>query len=191
MTRDEDFQQLRQLQLSSVGYLLIRSAQLWNERGIGRVNADRPAFVFREAHTRMVPHLLDPAGIRITELARRLSVTKQAVGVLIAEMVDARLVRLSVDPEDGRAKLVSLTAEGARAMARGTGLLLEIEKDLARVFGKRRMRVLGQLLGELLEVMEMQGSGIRKGGVLEPAREMGSPRARRDRRGSTRRPQRG
>ena len=35
--------------------------------------------MLREAHTRLLPYLQDPAGIRITDLAQAVGVTKQAV----------------------------------------------------------------------------------------------------------------
>ena len=47
MTLDE----LRRRQHQSVGYLLIRAGQLWNERAIAGVNALAGAPVLRESHT--------------------------------------------------------------------------------------------------------------------------------------------
>src|ERR1044072_3938453 len=121
--RDGRIPEQRRLQASAVGYLLIRSGQLWNDRAIRRVNAEARGPVLREAHTRLLPHLLEPDGIRITELARRLSVTKQAVQPLVADMVEAGVLRMEIDPDDARARRVILTAHGFAAMRHGTGIL--------------------------------------------------------------------
>lgn len=170
--------ELKRLQLQSVGYLLIRSAALFNERGIRLVNQGKPGFVFREAHTRLVPHLLEPEGVRISDLAKRLSVTKQAIQVLVAELNEAGIVRLATDPEDGRARRVMLTARGARAIEHGTGLLLEIEAELALALGSGRMRVLGNLLRGLLSTLEASPAGELEAPPGPGRDRRGSPAAR-------------
>src|ERR687897_1726580 len=52
------------------------------------------------------------AGTRLTELARRAGVTKQAMMVVVDELEVRGFVRRTPDPEDGRAKVVRLTARG-------------------------------------------------------------------------------
>src|ERR671910_1212228 len=52
------------------------------------------------------------AGTRLTELARRAGVTKQAMMVVVDDLEARGLVRRTPDPEDGRAKVVRLTARG-------------------------------------------------------------------------------
>lgn len=153
--------QVRKLQARSVGYLLIRCGQLWNDRGVARVNAQQQPGTptFREAHTRLLPHLLEPGGIRLTELARRLSITKQAVQPLVADLVAARVVELVEDPDDARARRIVFTAFGLESMNRGTGELLRIEAELSRAFGAREMKALGKLLTRLLPVLEQDRQG--------------------------------
>ena len=51
-------------------------------------------------------------GTRLTELARRGGVTKQAMMVVVDDLEVRGLVRRTPDPEDGRAKVVRLTARG-------------------------------------------------------------------------------
>jgi len=148
--------EVRRLQASSVGYLLIRSGQLWNERAIRKVNAEGRGPALREAHTRLLPHLLAPDGIRITELARRLSITKQAVQPLVADMVEAGVLRMEDDPDDARARRVILTAHGFAAMRHGTGILLDIEAALGRALGKSAMAELRRLLTTLLAELERE-----------------------------------
>ena len=62
---------------------------------------------------------IDPEGTRATVLARRTKMTKQAVGELVRYLVGEGYVSIAADPADRRAKLVSLTAEGWRAIAVG------------------------------------------------------------------------
>lgn len=142
------------MQESSLGFALIRCGQLFNERGMAQVNAEAGAPLLREAHTRLLPHIQDPAGVRITELARRLGVTKQAVQQLVADMLEAGVVKVLDDPDDARAKRVVLTDIGVNAMQHGTGILLAIERELSAKLGEQKTRRLHALLSELLPVLE-------------------------------------
>jgi DNA-binding MarR family transcriptional regulator len=140
-------------QADSAGFLLIRCAQLWNDRAIARVNAEAQRPVLREAHTRLLPHLMAPEGVRIVDLARTLGVTKQAVAPLVQELADEGVVEVAPDPQDGRAKRATLTAHGRAAMLHGTGVLLDIERELAAQLGAAHMRALKDALTALHGVL--------------------------------------
>ena len=147
-------EQLRKRQADSLGFLLIRCGQLWNERGIHQVNAEAGGAVLREAHTKLLPHLQAPEGIRITALAEQMGVTKQAVQPLVAELAEQGVVRVESDPDDARARRVTLTALGVEAMLHGTGVLERIERDVAPTLGKKELKALKQSLRRLLAALE-------------------------------------
>lgn len=147
-------ERLQKRQADSLGFLLIRCGQLWNERGIAQVNLEAGAPVLREAHTKLLPHLQAPEGIRITALAERVGVTKQAVQPLVAELSEQGLVRVEPDPDDARARRVTLTALGVDAMLHGTGVLERLERDVAPALGKAEVKALKQSLRRLLAVLE-------------------------------------
>jgi len=145
---------LRRLQARSLGFVLIRCGQLFNDRGLAQVNTEVGRPMLREAHTRLIPHLQTPDGIRVTTLAQKLRVTKQAVQQLVADMVELGVVRIAPDPDDARARRVVLTALGLAAMMDGTNKLLDIERTVAARLGKRETKQLHELLSDLLVVLE-------------------------------------
>jgi len=55
---------------------------------------------------------LDLNGTRVSALARRAGMTKQAMGELVSQCSTLRLVVTSADPSDKRARLVQFTPEG-------------------------------------------------------------------------------
>jgi DNA-binding MarR family transcriptional regulator len=55
---------------------------------------------------------LDRDGTRLTELASRAGMTKQAMGELVDQCVDIGLVERITDPTDKRAKIVQFTRTG-------------------------------------------------------------------------------
>ncbi|MEM8591492.1 MAG: MarR family winged helix-turn-helix transcriptional regulator [Pseudomonadota bacterium] len=71
-----------------------------------------------------------PSGTRASDIAKGRAITKQAVQEQVTRLVKRGYVEVTPDPEDRRAKRVTLSAKG-RAMARA---FVEIKKDLhARV----------------------------------------------------------
>lgn len=150
---------VEKLQAGSLGYVLLRASQRWGDRAIAMVNREAQALgreqpPLREAHTRLLPHLQTPGGIRITELARRVGVTKQAVQPLVAELAAQGLVRLEADPADARARRAVLTEFGLEALTHGTGVLLHIESLVAPGLGKREAAQLKKLLKKLVAELE-------------------------------------
>lgn len=124
--------------------LLFKAARLLNERAIARVRS-RTNQPVRVAHTTLLPHV-DLDGTRLTDLAGRLGVTKQAAGQLVDELVDMGMLERAPDPADARAKLVRFTKRGKAAIFDGLAVLEEIEGEVERLVGAPRMRTLHEVL---------------------------------------------
>src|SRR5688500_8811405 len=113
--------------------LLFRAARLVNERAVAAARS-AGATGLRLAHAQLFPHIAFD-GVRLTEIARRLEVSKQAIGPLIDDLVAAGMVERITDPSDQRAKLIRWTRRGARALDHGLGVLRELERELADAVG--------------------------------------------------------
>lgn len=134
--------------------LLFKAARLANERALDRAAA-HPAAAgarVRPAHTALFPHL-DFDGVRLTELAARTGVTKQAVGQLVDDLVEIGMVERIPDPQDRRAKRVRFSRLGYAALMHGLGVLRDVEADLRAAVGDRRMRELHETLRLLIEAL--------------------------------------
>src|SRR5215213_7676799 len=62
---------------------------------------------------------IDDDGTRLTELAERSGLTKQAVGEVVADLEELGYVERVPDPADRRAKTIVLTRRGRDALAAG------------------------------------------------------------------------
>ena len=98
-------------------------------------------------------------GTRLTELARRAGVTKQAVMVVVDELEVGGFVRRTADPEDGRAKVVRLTARGRTLAAECRRAVAAVEARAKRTLGGRRYESLREALDLLLESEEEEDNG--------------------------------
>jgi DNA-binding MarR family transcriptional regulator len=141
--------------------LLFKASRLANERALARLAATAPgaAARVRPAHTALFPHL-DFDGVRLTELAARAGVTKQAVGQLVDDLVQVGMVERVPDPADRRAKRIRFSRFGYAALMHGLGVLREIEGELTAAVGDRRMRDLHETLKLLIGALEPAGRAL-------------------------------
>jgi DNA-binding MarR family transcriptional regulator len=131
--------------------LLFRAARLVNERAVAHAR-DAGATNLRLAHTQLFPHIAFD-GIRMTEIAKRLEVTKQAIGPLVDDLVAAGMVERIPDPSDQRAKLIRWTRRGRRALEHGLGVLAQLERDVAATVGAARMSSLADTLQAVIAAL--------------------------------------
>ena len=87
-------------------------------------------------------------GLRLTELAEREGVSKQAMSEMVADLVRLGYLRTKPDPDDGRAKLITFTAKGRRAVDAAMIAFRTIERRLGKAVGGQDMkRIRHSLLG--------------------------------------------
>jgi DNA-binding MarR family transcriptional regulator len=82
---------------------------------------------------------LGAGGIRISDLARRLGVSRQAAQKTVSELEQAKLVATEVDPSNSRAKIVSLTALGETNVAVVLEVYSQVELKLSKRVGASKM----------------------------------------------------
>lgn len=93
--------------------------------------------------------LVGDSGARLTELAARLGISKQAVNQTANQIERAGYIARTPDPADGRAKIVALTAGGRELVADGSHLLAEVEQQFVDLLGKRKINKLSKQLANL------------------------------------------
>jgi DNA-binding MarR family transcriptional regulator len=137
---------LEAVKRASWAQLLIKCARLVNERALASLATPAQGPRIRAAHTALFPHV-DLEGTRLTVLARRLGISKQAVGQLVDELETIGVFVRVPDPSDRRAKLIQFTDRAGATILDGMAKLREIEEELAAVIGRGRA---GQLYEALL-----------------------------------------
>jgi DNA-binding MarR family transcriptional regulator len=104
----------------------------------------------RPAHNAVFANI--PAeGIRLTDLAERAGMSKQAMGELVADLENLGYLRRGPDPSDGRARLIQLTDRGWQAISVALRAFDRIESDLAKRIGRQRMKEFRKTLTDLTQ----------------------------------------
>jgi DNA-binding MarR family transcriptional regulator len=96
---------------------------------------------------------LDDAGTRVSVLAERAGVTKQAMAQLVVHLEEHGYVERMPDPGDGRAKLVRATARGREVFAIAREQMAVVDERLRERLGEAKLRRLSALLQELGEAL--------------------------------------
>lgn len=146
-------QQVEEAKRSSVAQLLFRCARLLNGQAVARLRERSGQEGLRVVHTRLFPHI-DLEGTRLTELAKRLEVSKQAASQWVDELSAMGVLEKVADPSDGRARLIRFSQEGQTGLLAGLALLRDVEGELAQEFGVVEMEQLHGLLLRLLPILE-------------------------------------
>jgi len=92
---------------------------------------------------------IERAGTRLSDLAQRGLITKQAMMQVVDDLEAKGLVRRTPDQADARAKLVRLTAKGLRQRAEARRAVATVESRARRTLGDRRYDALKAILVEL------------------------------------------
>jgi DNA-binding MarR family transcriptional regulator len=101
-----------------------------------------------------------PDGLRPTELAVQMRMTKQAANYLLGQMEEMGYLERRQHATDPRLRVIRLTARGRRALNAMREIVAEVEADWERELGARRFRDLRELLQRLNAlVAESRSSG--------------------------------
>ena len=128
--------------------LLARARDLVRDE-LNRELADAGYDEIRDSHGCVFGNIA-PAGSRLTELAERSGLTKQAVGEAVTDLERLGYVERSPDPSDGRAKIIRLTPRGAETQAAGFEIMAGIEARWAERYGADRVAAMRELLEQIV-----------------------------------------
>lgn len=143
--------ELERKKRESTGQLLFKAARLFDEEAVRR-QREKGVKGLRPAHTRLLPHI-DLEGTRLTDLAERTGISKQAVGQLVEDLETMGILKRVADAADGRARLVTFTEQGKKSLLGGLGLLSSLEEELTEKIGKKRIKELRETLTSLIEAL--------------------------------------
>jgi DNA-binding MarR family transcriptional regulator len=93
---------------------------------------------------------MEADGMRLTELAERAGMTKQAVGEAVSDLELLGYAERVPDPSDGRAKIIRLSERGHAAQRAGFAIIADIEGEWAERFGAERVEDVRSLLIDLV-----------------------------------------
>jgi DNA-binding MarR family transcriptional regulator len=122
---------------ANIGRLLNNAVRRFEGRVLELMSAKGHAET-RIAHVSLTRNL-DVEGTRLTELARRASMSKQAMGELVDQCMELGLVDRVADPSDGRARIVKFTHAGLTWLDAFRDAVDVAEREMRVELGKAAM----------------------------------------------------
>jgi DNA-binding MarR family transcriptional regulator len=114
--------------------LLQRGVRWFSDELVERL-ADAGVDPITPAHAAVLAHLDDAAALSIAELARRAGVTRQTMHRAVTQLVDEGLLANTPGPGFPRSSLIGLTAAGRQRRDIASGILRDLEHELAGRLG--------------------------------------------------------
>ena len=109
----------------------------------------------RAAHQQVFENV-DPGGTRLTTLAERAGMSHQAMGELVAELVEQGYLERIPDPDDRRSRRVRPTAEGRKLIDRGREYLDGVREEWERSLGDLGVGQVLEALRALARICERE-----------------------------------
>jgi DNA-binding MarR family transcriptional regulator len=93
--------------------------------------------------------LVEKKGVRLTGMAERAGITKQAMMQVVNDLERLGLVKRSPDPKDARAKIVALTAKGQKERTEAGKAVSSAEQKIKRKLGPGKYEALRETLASI------------------------------------------
>jgi DNA-binding MarR family transcriptional regulator len=156
---DEEKAALDRARNANTARMLLRCARLVSERAIDDVRTRTGEQRLRNSHTTLLLNM-ELEGIRLTELARRLGVSKQTTAELVDDLEQMRVLERVKDPDDGRAKLIRFARRksGRLALFDVLAVLAEVEAKLASTLDADDLAALRRGLQALTAALEPEAA---------------------------------
>ena len=122
---------------ANVGRLLNNAVRRFEARVL-ELMSERGHVETRISHVNLTRNL-DVEGTRLTELARRASMSKQAMGELVDQCAELGLVDRAADPNDRRARIIKFTPDGLTWLDAFRDAVDVAEQEMRADLGKATM----------------------------------------------------
>ena len=130
-----------------IGALLRRPLETVRRHMLDRLHEH--GFTDLEPSHLIVVQYQGPQGMRPSDLAARLQISKQALNYLLGQLERLGYLERRPDPDDMRSKRIVLTARAESAIPVIRGAVAEVETAWGHLLGPERFAQLRELLAEL------------------------------------------
>lgn len=135
---------MKKLVITPMGQLLLQSFDWFDESLLASLKEQGWPKLSRSQS--MLMAYLGEGGIRISELARRLGISRQATQKSVKELERLKLLKTDVDPTNASARTVVLTNQGKEIVAAALRSFSEIEKQLSIRIGNGNVASMRRIL---------------------------------------------
>lgn len=146
---DAERQHIAEFRQEHIGRLFLNANRDFSLRAIEKLTAYGHNHLSL-SHTALLANL-DVEGTRVTTLAERMEISKQAISSLVVELEEKGYIHRETDPQDKRAILLTYTEAGWQFLVDANKVKHEIEAEYTAILGEENLQLLRQLLSRLIK----------------------------------------
>lgn len=144
---------LKQDRTTHMGRLLLELSKDFVASSNEKMREKGYAFV-RTPHIRVLSQIATE-GTELSEIIKRVGLSKQAVNKIIRQLEEHEIVSTRVSELDSRARVVHFTAKGKKFLQAGLAVIEDLEKEYLAVLGKNDFAHLKQSLAKIGEARKV------------------------------------
>ena len=141
---------LKRVRWEQMGRWLSLAFRYYDEAVVRRMN-EHGFTDIRVVHTSLI-RCMDAEGTRLTDIADRAGMHKQAIGQLVKECEQTGYVERRPDPVDGRAQLICFTKRGLKLLKALAEIHADSENDFVEIIGADRIGPFKRALHRVAEI---------------------------------------
>lgn len=145
-----DHKKLEKLKHDSLGHLLIKAGRLYKEHTFALLKEELNIESLKPSHLDLVAYI-EFSGSSIVEIAARMGISKQAVSVLVKDLLDLKLLKRVGNPDDKRSFLVTFNHEGPTNILEAMTFLASLDEGLESLVGKSKVKPLRASLVKIID----------------------------------------
>jgi DNA-binding MarR family transcriptional regulator len=130
--KHEQFEGLRD---SSIGHSLIKAGRLYNEFAFNTIKKSMGAINLRPSHLQLFAYI-PFEGITIVALAKRANISKQAVSVMVRDLLKEKILIKSSNPVDKRSFIIQFNENKKTGIFKGMKMLKKLDQELIGLLGE-------------------------------------------------------
>ena len=136
---------LTRLLVRSYRFVKHMNSEFLKERGYDQIKI---------GHVMVIMNINDSEPVTVSDLVKKLEMSKQAVSVLVKELAAKNFISTLKHPTDSRAILISRTAEGEKFLKVLEESKYSLHQEVSEILGKERFDQLLSLLNDLVNHFE-------------------------------------
>lgn len=138
-----------------IGRLFFRAARVFQEIATERIR-ELGYDEYRVGDNAVLVHL-ELNGNRISEIAERAGVSKQAISQLVRDLESRGIVQRQPDPTDGRAQIVKFTQVGEQMMTEAFDVVFDLDEEFSEMLPTGALDEMRAHLVALLDELDPTG----------------------------------
>ena len=143
----EEFEQLKE---SSIGHSLIKAGRLYGDYSFATLKESIGWEDLKPSHLQLFAYI-PFKGITVIDLANKMNISKQAVSVLVNDLIKAKVFLKKSHPTDKRSFFITFNEVGDRSIFKGMKLLKDLDHELELMVGKKNTKMVQLSLLKIIE----------------------------------------